>query len=233
METSTASLLVAALPLYLVELSIVAVFFFLVVKSYDASYSHHICVPPAPPAPPSCCSSFAYSSGCHSSNDNWGICVLRMSYRSLRGKSAYWRNILWRSHDIAKMLYCLLVIYSVRSRIWSRGMNKLLFVVKIDIKQCYCGSVLNNGSVSTAEADCNFECPGNKSQNCGAGNRLNLYIKATTATTPVSTGTPSTVPFSTGGYYAESINGRAITDRAYYDESMTARKCANACTGDK
>ncbi|KAK4227293.1 WSC-domain-containing protein [Podospora fimiseda] len=42
-------------------------------------------------------------------------------------------------------------------------------------RECYCGNTLNAGSVPAPALECNFPCPGQPSQTCGAGNRLNLY----------------------------------------------------------
>ncbi|KAG6007584.1 hypothetical protein E4U21_005782 [Claviceps maximensis] len=43
-------------------------------------------------------------------------------------------------------------------------------------QECYCGDVLQPGSVrANNEADCSFLCPGDQTQYCGAGLRLELY----------------------------------------------------------
>ncbi|TAQ83468.1 hypothetical protein B7494_g8209 [Chlorociboria aeruginascens] len=43
-------------------------------------------------------------------------------------------------------------------------------------RECYCGNTLGAGSVkATIQSDCNFRCPGNVMEYCGAGNRLELY----------------------------------------------------------
>ncbi|KAL8358328.1 hypothetical protein RB601_009639 [Gaeumannomyces tritici] len=46
-------------------------------------------------------------------------------------------------------------------------------------RECYCGDSFAAGSVAASEADCNFRCPGNADQYCGAGNRLSTYHKGT------------------------------------------------------
>lgn len=40
--------------------------------------------------------------------------------------------------------------------------------------ECYCGMDLTPGSVATDAADCRFSCPGDATQKCGAGDRLNV-----------------------------------------------------------
>jgi hypothetical protein len=41
--------------------------------------------------------------------------------------------------------------------------------------ECYCGNVINTGSVLATLSDCSFICPGNAYEYCGAGNRLEMY----------------------------------------------------------
>lgn len=45
--------------------------------------------------------------------------------------------------------------------------------------ECYCGNTINNGSVVAALTDCNFVCPGDPYEYCGAGNRLEMYLLTT------------------------------------------------------
>ncbi|KAI9776670.1 MAG: hypothetical protein M1835_005454, partial [Candelina submexicana] len=48
-------------------------------------------------------------------------------------------------------------------------------------QECYCGNTLGAGSASVAnQADCSFLCPGNVTEYCGAGNRLEMYKKVVT-----------------------------------------------------
>lgn len=57
--------------------------------------------------------------------------------------------------------------------------------------ECYCGVSLINNSIRAAEADCNFACPGNATEVCGAGDRLNVYgcsaVASATSTKTVAT----------------------------------------------
>lgn len=54
-------------------------------------------------------------------------------------------------------------------------------------RECFCGNTINEGSHLVSEEDCTFPCPGNPTQLCGAGNRLNLYLKSSSATSSSST----------------------------------------------
>lgn len=103
-------------------------------------------------------------------------------------------------------------------------------------RECFCGNDLNDGSVSTSEADCSFKCPGNSAQTCGAGNRLNLYKKtagSTTTTTASSQPSASAVPavFTSKGCYSEPEGARAFYGKVVYDDTLTIESCASACAG--
>lgn len=41
-------------------------------------------------------------------------------------------------------------------------------------RECYCGLSMNTGSVVSGDEDCSFACPGDNTQKCGAGDRLDV-----------------------------------------------------------
>ena len=45
--------------------------------------------------------------------------------------------------------------------------------------ECYCGNSFGAGSIAATENDCNFLCPGDNLEYCGAGNRLSVYVLKT------------------------------------------------------
>ncbi|KAI4095644.1 MAG: hypothetical protein LQ344_001575 [Seirophora lacunosa] len=94
--------------------------------------------------------------------------------------------------------------------------------------ECYCGNTFNQGSDPAPEEECSFQCPGNRDQKCGAGNRLNVYEKLVTASVVT---TPPVSTYKAEGCYTEATNGRALTGKTYYDDAMTTAKCASACAG--
>ena len=103
-------------------------------------------------------------------------------------------------------------------------------------RECYCGNRINSGSVLTLEGDCNFTCPGNKAQSCGAGRRLDLYYESTgelpgttASTAPVSA--PTSTKFAAKGCYTEPTSGRALADKSYAEDKMTVEVCAARCKG--
>jgi hypothetical protein len=44
-------------------------------------------------------------------------------------------------------------------------------------QECWCASSWTASSTQAADSDCSFNCPGNKGEYCGAGNRLTVYSK--------------------------------------------------------
>ena len=66
-------------------------------------------------------------------------------------------------------------------------------------RECYGGNTIHSaeGSVPTSLSECSFPCPGNPTQKCGAGDRLNMYrflsaSASTSSDTPVETTTSTT-----------------------------------------
>ena len=108
-------------------------------------------------------------------------------------------------------------------------------------QECYGGNVLGQGAALTNIGDCSIACPGNSSEPCGAGNRLQLYQSNSTISVSASTttGAPITSPtassmtpasigaFSYVGCYTEGTAGRALADsRVDNDPAMTLEFCA-------
>lgn len=112
--------------------------------------------------------------------------------------------------------------------------------------ECYCGNVINTGSVLTAQTDCSFTCPGNQYEYCGAGNRLDMY-KLTGATTGTATGTSTTgtsttltssIPIPTitangdwvyKGCWVDGLNGRDLNYQQPDNQENTVEACTATC----
>ncbi|KAI9840491.1 MAG: hypothetical protein M1838_004047 [Thelocarpon superellum] len=115
--------------------------------------------------------------------------------------------------------------------------------------ECYCGNSLAAGSVLAAnQGDCSFTCPGNPSEYCGAGNRLEMYqlngaaspttgvSSTTTSSSPTAVGTGSATNLPAGwkydGCYSEGQGGRAIGGYQDPDNAaMTIESCIAVCEG--
>ena len=108
--------------------------------------------------------------------------------------------------------------------------------------ECYCGNSLAAGSVpATNQADCSFPCPGNSSEFCGAGNRLEMYrTNVTTPTSTATSGSPTAVGtgsatdlpagWAYAGCYSEGSGGRALTGAQLPDsQTNTVEACVAAC----
>jgi hypothetical protein len=92
-------------------------------------------------------------------------------------------------------------------------------------RECYCGNTLSAGSIPAPAADCNFHCPGNATESCGAGLRLNMYSKTTAA------GLETLTTYGAMGCYTEATSGRALNALRVADDTMTIESCATACAG--
>lgn len=88
-------------------------------------------------------------------------------------------------------------------------------------RECFCGNNLNTGSVETELTDCSFSCPGDSTQNCGAGNRLDIYIRTVEPVVPTE--------YFYHGCYVEPTNDRALTGLRESSGDMTVAKCAGIC----
>jgi hypothetical protein len=92
-------------------------------------------------------------------------------------------------------------------------------------------------------------CPGNEYEYCGAGNRLELYLKngsvVTSASTSasktstsvssskVSVSTPSATGFPAGwtfqGCYVDGVSGRILENQQPDNQALTQQSCVEAC----
>ncbi|KAK3898928.1 WSC domain-containing protein [Staphylotrichum tortipilum] len=93
-------------------------------------------------------------------------------------------------------------------------------------RECYCSNERNANSLAVPDADCNFACPGDASQTCGAGSRLEIYTNDNYA--------PPSPPAVVGAPYLGCFvdNGaRVLPDRIISEDDMTAAKCAANCKG--
>lgn len=95
--------------------------------------------------------------------------------------------------------------------------------------ECYCGNSFANPTTLAPAADCNMPCAGDKTQNCGAGNRLWLFKRSTPVTGP---GNPTVSGYTYNGCYTDSTASRVLTDKSYTDgANLSVEKCAAFCAG--
>ncbi|KAK0719759.1 hypothetical protein B0H67DRAFT_599414 [Lasiosphaeris hirsuta] len=103
-------------------------------------------------------------------------------------------------------------------------------------RECYCGNTLHGSSHLAPEGECIMLCSGDKTEYCGAGNRIELYSTTATRSTiaaPTPTGKLGRKPivgaFTLVGCQTEATAGRALAIAAYADDSMTLESCAAYC----
>jgi hypothetical protein len=78
-------------------------------------------------------------------------------------------------------------------------------------RECYCANKLGTGSVlATTQTDCSFPCPGDGTEYCGAGNRLQLYSYSlltsnSTSSSTIITSTSSIVLSSAPSFTPSSL----------------------------
>lgn len=109
-------------------------------------------------------------------------------------------------------------------------------------QECYCGNVLNAGSVNsntvTNANPCNMICADNANEYCGGRSVLNLYQLAATGSSSQSSAssTASTTP-SIGlsptylGCWTEKPNIRTLLGTVFYSDLMTIEMCRQDCLG--
>jgi len=83
-------------------------------------------------------------------------------------------------------------------------------------------------------SDCSFACAGNKTQYCGAGNRLDLYLNDTATenppTDPPPTG-PSFPGYTFQGCLLDSVASRILRSKSTWSAENTYASCAAFCAG--
>ncbi|KAJ7905129.1 WSC domain-containing protein, partial [Mycena leptocephala] len=96
--------------------------------------------------------------------------------------------------------------------------------------ECYCGDAFqgtsSGGGSSAPDLDCNMNCAGLATQQCGGGNRLSIY------STPQTTA-PSGPTLPTGWSYIactkEPASGRLLTGYSFTSASLTVESCISTC----
>ncbi|KAH9958446.1 copper radical oxidase [Russula dissimulans] len=99
-------------------------------------------------------------------------------------------------------------------------------------QECYCGNVISNGGTSASDSDCSFPCTGDAYEDCGAGNRLNLYKSDATPPPPPPIIAPSYGPWVSLGCYSDNTATRTLTVRTGVQggaSNNSVQSCADVC----
>lgn len=95
--------------------------------------------------------------------------------------------------------------------------------------ECYCGSVLENGSTLGGSTQCTMACGGNPAAVCGGPGALSVYNN--TALVPPKA--PATLPgvgtYLSLGCYTEGVAERALAGAATAGAGMTVAVCVGFC----
>lgn len=100
------------------------------------------------------------------------------------------------------------------------------------LDECYCDYQLASSSAKEGDGDCNMNCSGLSSEQCGGPNRLSVY-SVSLGNSPSS---PSTNPGLNGwryaGCYTDSTSARSLQFSESVDggpSAMTVAKCTATC----
>jgi hypothetical protein len=90
-------------------------------------------------------------------------------------------------------------------------------------RECYCGNGFGEGSVKAAnQDDCSFLCPGDKFEFCGAGNRLELYVKGAAFSTSSASSSASTSS-ATSSSFSSSVSSSSSSSSSSSASSTSSR----------
>lgn len=115
-------------------------------------------------------------------------------------------------------------------------------------QECWCGNTIQFQNGVAPLADCNMACSGNKTENCGAGNRLTMWgfgtANGTAGSAPVITtpagpvGPAGPAPTQPGnlpanwtytGCYIDNAQGRIMPNQLPDSANLTSANCINEC----
>ncbi|OQU99179.1 WSC domain-containing protein [Cladophialophora immunda] len=97
--------------------------------------------------------------------------------------------------------------------------------------QCFCDDFTRYNASLASESDCNMVCAGDISENCGAGNRINIYSNATLQIYQPPAAQTSGLPGNwtyQGCLYDDAVN-RTFPYQIEFQENNTAANCLNLC----
>ncbi|CAP60434.1 uncharacterized protein PODANS_1_7300 [Podospora anserina S mat+] len=99
-------------------------------------------------------------------------------------------------------------------------------------QQCFCGNAIFNGGVTTSESQCSMNCPGNPTQKCGAGDRMNIVSEGEPEIyqppAPQVRGLNGSWEYQ--GCVEDNVNNkRTLSWQLFFPGVMTPNMCLNRC----
>lgn len=94
--------------------------------------------------------------------------------------------------------------------------------------ECYCGNFVASGSSSAPLDECSMRCSGSRSEYCGAGHRLNLYMD------PEAETQEPEQPAAAGEFIwlscqTDQVSNRTLNGATLSSDDMTNELCAEFC----
>lgn len=94
-------------------------------------------------------------------------------------------------------------------------------------EECYCGNVIGAGSELKNDTECDFKCPGTPDENCGAGNRLNVFLNGGLLDYVVTDPGPPGTKYL--GCLTDDVYARALSVFQASEDEMTVARCTSSC----
>lgn len=88
--------------------------------------------------------------------------------------------------------------------------------------ECYCGNSLAASSTLATLSDCSFTCPGNAYEYCGAGNRLEMYLLTSLASSSSSSVVSSTTSVSSSPKSSVSSTSTSVSSTSKSSSSISS-----------
>lgn len=131
-----------------------------------------------------------------------------------------------RSLDYSQWDYLNISAMTTEMCLTACGANGFPFAGTEFGRECYCGVVLGNGTVSTDPTQCSSPCLGNGTQLCGGVDRLSLYVAKNLESTepcgpPVISPSSSSVSSATSTLYSCSSFPSSTPTSFSSDSSLT------------
>lgn len=95
--------------------------------------------------------------------------------------------------------------------------------------ECYCGTVLENGSTIGGSTGCTMACGGNSAAICGGPGALSVYNNTAFIPPKQPTTVPSVGTYLLQGCYTEGVEERALAGKATSAQNMTVDTCVGFC----
>ncbi|KXX74964.1 putative fungistatic metabolite [Madurella mycetomatis] len=96
--------------------------------------------------------------------------------------------------------------------------------------QCFCGNAIYNGGEQTDDSDCSSPCPGDPTQNCGAGDRMSIVSNGPPEMYSPPAPQPEVGDWTYQGCVEDNIEDkRTFYWQLFFPGTMTPKMCLDRC----